>query len=149
MNSVFGIPDDAIIRQAMEGHWLVPVYSGEALIMLLDKRYVVTDLPVEPDAPPVEPPPTPPPTPTPTPPQTELYEVVSEERLNVRKEPKLGADIVRRLNPGDEFVLIVGAKFDDTVNDILWRNLLDGGWVAVSRDGVVYAKAVDTSVRGG
>lgn len=147
MNSVFGIPDDATLRQAMEGHWLVPVYSGEALIMLLDKRYVITDLPTEPNAPPVEPPPTPPPTPTPT--ETELYVVVTTDRLNVRKDHSRTAGIVRRLNPGEEFALVVGGKFDDEDNEILWRETIDHYWVAVSRGGVVYAEKVDTSVRGG
>lgn len=140
MDAIAHLPVNTEFKPPLEGHYLAPVYAGEVMIMLIDLRYVSFTLP------PVEPPPPPP---DPTPVETELYVVVNESRLNVREDHALGKKIIRRLSPGEEFVLIIGEFFDDTDNDILWRKLLDGGWVAVSRGDDVYAKAVDTSVRGG
>lgn len=110
-------------------------------IMVFDTRYV--QLEMEPEVPPK-------PTPTPTP-ETERYKVVATTRLNVRTKHEIDpGNIVKRLNPGDEFPLEVRAEFDDQDKGILWRKTYPSGyWVAVKQGDNVYAVPVDMSSRAG
>lgn len=117
--------------------------SGPIGIMVIDEALL--DVMIVTPAPPSGPDPTP----TPPPVETELYKVVSTGRLNVRADHSTTAAIKDRLDPGEEFALIIGQSFNDTTNAIQWRKLVNGWWVAVSRGGVVYAEKVDTSMRGG
>lgn len=148
MKIMIEVPDDTVFTTM--GKYTI-WSSGPIGIMVIDDALLDPIIVTPASEPEPEPEPTPTPTPTPTPVETELYVVVTTDRLNVRKDHSRTADIVRRLNTGDEFPLIVGAKFDDTVNAvaILWRKLTDGNWVAVTFGDAVYAEKVDTSVRGG
>lgn len=142
MKVVFDFPHGTVFAPLMDQYYLFSAYAGEARVALIDSRLCTWV--VVPD----EPEPTP--APTPTPPETELYKVVTTFRLNVRVDHTLTAEIKARLQPGEEFPLEVGATFEDEDNDILWRKVYPNGWwVAVSREGVVYAEKVDTSSRAG
>ncbi len=136
MDAILHLPNDAQFLSPMAGQTIAPVYSGEAMILLIDLRYVSIA--------PVEPSPNPPP---PPPVETELYKVVSSGRLNVRVDHSTTSEIKDRLDPGEEFAVEMGAVFDA---DITWRKIyLIGYWVAIERGGAVYAAKVDTSTRGG
>lgn len=138
MKVIFYLPPGTRFEPSLEGYHLVEAISGEIRSLLIDKNFATWEI-----VPEVPVPPTPPPV------QTELYKVVSTGRLNVRVDHSTTAEIKDRLDPGEEFALIIGQSFDDTTNAILWRKLVSGWWVAVSRGGDVYAEKVDTSTRGG
>lgn len=140
MKVIFYFPPGTIFAPSLENYRLWTAYAGDARAMLFDKSLVNFEIVPEEPTPP----------PTPTPPETELYKVVIQQRLNVRVDHSTSAEIRRRLNPGEEFPLEVGAAFDDTANRILWRKTVpDGYWVAVEVKGQVYAEKVDTSGRAG
>lgn len=139
MKVIFYLPPDSYFMPSLEAHYLISAYAGEARIMLIDSRPARWEIEPEVPAPPAPPLA-----------ETETYKVISSQRLNVRADHSVTAPIKARLNPGEEFILEVGAAFEDTDNDILWRKMYSTGyWVAVSREGVVYAEKVDTSSRAG
>ncbi len=138
MKVIFYLPPDTRFEPSLEGYHLVEAISGEIRSLLIDKNFVTWEI-----VPDVPTPPTPPPV------ETELYKVVSSGRLNVRVDHAITAEIKDRLDPGEEFALVVGQSFDDTANGIVWRKLVSGWWVAVKKGNDVYARVVDTSTRGG